>query len=233
MGIKFKQTAASERYIGDLICMFGALLLFIALPARASLIEVVFDVPDGYALSLNGSAAAPSGRVVATAYLDNTTPNRIPNFGSDYGDFAVDQIFLTIEGFNIYHQQVIPQNQGYPSLYAYPGGFHLKMSGLFDGIGWNGSSPSSAALMTDPGDLTTLPIGTTAAFVSSFFGGPLQLASGAEITGGIGANGPDGIFTVNASPVPLPATLPLLVSAMAVLIGFGRRKQNPQHTYPA
>ena len=222
MDIKLKQTATFERGIGAGIYILGALLVFMTLPARASLIEVVFDVPGGYELSLNGMPAVPSGRVVATAYLDNTTPNRITSLGPEYGDFAVDEIFLTIEGFSIFHQQVIPQDENYPSLYAYPGGFHLKMSGVLDGIGWNRYLPSSSALMTDPSDLTSLPIGTEASFEASFFGGPLQLASGDLITGGIGANGPDGIFTVNASPVPLPATLSLFASAVAILIGLGR-----------
>ncbi len=213
------------------------LTVTMVVPAHATLIELVLDVPSGFDLSLNGAPAAPSGHVTVRGILDNTLPE-FRSGGSDYGYFVVNEMYFSASNFGIVDQLVVTSHDPRTlasSLQIAPDFFRLHFNGGGgSGVGLSGGTLPTD-LMSDVNDLSTLPIGTHASFSYAYgvndsprTGMLLTLASGDTLdgVGGSGVFSAGGTLSVNAfSEVPVPAALWLFASGLLGLFGI-RRKLN-------
>lgn len=187
-------------------------LVLLVVPAHAAHaipIQVVFDFAGGIDVSYNGGAEAPSGPLVFTGSLDSTTADLEPD--NLRGVFALDSLYVTAPSLGLFDVEVVTPGH----FMSFANGMGLRFAGFFDEIGWN-QPPGGFALMGDMNDLSTLPLPTVAAMVSTFFGANITLANGDTLSGNVGSGGPDGQFSAIAVPEP---TVGLLVGLGLGLAG--------------
>ncbi len=192
--------------------------------ARAVPIEVVFEFPDGFEVSLNGAPAAPSGALTFRALLDSAAPDL--SAVENHGVFAVDSIRLSAPALGLLDEALVAAA---PALEAFGGGFSLWVDHVFNAVGWNGG-PGAPTLMADPDDLGTLPLPTAVATSSTFFGGPFELASGDVLDATIGSGGAPGLFS--ATLVPEPSKVLLLVIPVSIWVWRRGWDSNPRGLAP-
>ena len=203
------------------VALLALVLAVLPVAAQAAPITMTFDFVGGFNLSLDGGAAAPSGRVVFTLGLDSTTPDLDPDGGR--GRFALTSIVVTAAALGIFDDAVIAPSPLFVDTFS--GGLTIIGAGFNPDIGWNGG-PGPATFMGNINDLTTLPLPTVVPMVSTFFLQTITLQSGHTLFGSTGGQGPTGLFTAVAeqTAIPEPTTM-LLVGAGASLLARARRRR--------
>ena len=227
MSILHKSVFAGIRSNKRIVALALGLLVAATNPARAALIELTFDFSGGFDLSKNGAPAAPSGALVFTVTVDNTTPDIVP-FAAGAGRFALTSITTTAAGLGIVNQAVVSPTPLFIETFEAPLGVAIVGTNFnLADIGWNGG-PAPSSFMSNIKDLSTLLLPTSVTMTSTFFLGSITLANGDTLAGNAGAGGPDGTFSARlaANRVPdLSSTLTLFVGAMMLMAaGRGWRK---------
>lgn len=195
--------------------------------AGAAPVSLTFDFTGGFDLSVNGGAAAPSGRIVFNALLDSTTPDLAAS--TDRGHFEIGTLTVTAAALGLLDEFVVAPDPIFVDTFV--GGMTIIGDGFDPDIGWNGG-PAPSTFMSDINDLSTLPLSTVVTMASTFYLGEITLANGDTLAGTTGANAPDGTFSaapraVSGTPtavVPLPAAFPLALFAFGLLAAVGRRR---------
>jgi hypothetical protein len=190
----------------------AAFLLCVSGIANAGLITFTQSFSDGFNVSINGGAQMQSGAVTITAQVDE-------NETGVGGVFAIKNVYFSGAGFV---KQLV--TTPLELLIWTKNKFAFQLKGKFNtGItGWNGST-FSGDFITNVNDLTTITslpystTGTSTFWLAALNSNAWALASGDTIGGNIGANGPNGTFSISRNVVDVPD---VSAPATLALIGF-------------
>lgn len=192
--------------------------------AQATTLNLQFDFTGGFDLSVNDGPEVLSGQITFDVLIEDDTPDL--DSSASRGRFEATSITVNAAGLGIFDELVVLPDPIFVDTFS--GGLTIIGEAFNPDIGWN-AGPGPDTFMTDINDLSTIALDQAITMTGTFFLEGITLSSGDTLFGDTGGGGPSGTFiateVADVAGVPLPAGLPLLLTAFAGMGVVARKRK--------